>query len=195
MKKGYVAIVLFALFVVLASSYESLTAVDEAAHNAFFGNEFLQLFTWFGNTSTVMVSGAAMLIWQLAVRQWRGALFVLAGVVGTTLINQAFKRLFERPRPEMVGQLESFSFPSGHAMMSVGYIIVLLYFMMQYVSNRAGQRILYSLGFVLLACVGLSRIAHGYHYFTDVLAGWSLAGAWMIGLIMMYERGMKKKEV
>ena len=194
MKKGYLAIVLIIMFIVLAISYKHLTALDEFAHAELFGNEFLTLFSWFGDTSTVFSIAIVMIVWQLVTRNWLGAFLVFSTVAGATLINQILKRVFERPRPEMVNQLESFSFPSGHSMMSVGYLLVLAYLIAQLTRNRIVKRIVYSWTFLLIACIGLSRIARGHHYLSDVLAGWSLAGAWVIGCIMLYEQGIKLKK-
>lgn len=187
MKKGYLAALLMIVFIALALSYEELTALDEFAHNALFGNEFLKMFTWFGNTSTVIGIAVVMIVWQLIIRNWRGAVLVLAGVGGATMINQLLKGLFERPRPEMIDQLESFSFPSGHAMMSVGYLFVLAYLMAKHIANRSMQRVLFSWVLLLVVCIGLSRIARGHHYITDILAGWCLAGAWVIACVIWYE--------
>lgn len=192
MKKSYLGVGLLIVFTLLAINYERLTKLDEQGHALFFGNAFLEGFSWFGNTSTVVAIAVVMIIWQLIVRNWRGAVLVFVSVAGATLINQVLKRVFERPRPEMIDQLESFSFPSGHSMMSVGYLFVLAYLIAQLVVNRSIQRVVYGWTFLLVVCIGLSRIARGHHYVTDVFAGWSLASAWVIGCIMLYERALKR---
>jgi len=194
LKKAYLAAGLLIIFIAFAVSYESLTDLDEFGYSLLFGNEFLKGFSWFGNTTTAFGIGVAMMIWQLFVRNWHGAIFALSSVAGATLINQALKRVFERPRPEMIDQLESFSFPSGHSMMSVGYLVVLAYLLAQYFSSRSIQWAIYIFAILLIACVGLSRIAYGYHYLTDVLAGWCLAGAWVVVCIIGYEK-IKKVRV
>lgn len=192
MKKSYLGVGLLIIFALLAVSYERLTKLDEKGHELLFGNAFLERFSVFGNTSTVVGIVVVMMIWQLVVRNWRGTVLIFASVAGATLINQVLKRVFERPRPYMVDQLESFSFPSAHSMMSVGYLLVLAYLIAQLVASRSMQRVVYGWVLLLVACIGLSRIAHGHHYVTDVLAGWSLAGAWVIGCIILYERTLKR---
>lgn len=192
MKKEYLALVLLLIFVAFAASYNNLTALDELGHRLLFGNTFLKSFSWFGNTSTVVVLTIIIAVWRLVIRNWQGAVLVVVSVAGATGINQLLKRAFERPRPEMVDQLQSFTFPSGHSMMSVGYLLVLGYLVAQSLAKRSTKRVVYGLVLLLIACIGLSRIAYGHHYVTDILAGWSLAGAWVIGCIILYEKKIRE---
>lgn len=192
MKKSTIGVVLIAVFILFAISYENLTELDRVGSALFLGNGVLKWFHLLGNTSVVIGITIIMLVWQLVGRNWWGAALVFGSVCGAAIINQLIKRVFERPRPEMVNQLESFSFPSAHSMLSVAYIVVLVYLLLEKVSKRAIQRVLIVLSSAFMVCVGLARVAQNHHYLTDVLAGWSLAGAWLALCLLIYEKQKSK---
>lgn len=112
--------------------------------------------------------------------------FALAGVLGAsitlgTIFNSLLKNIFERARPEFVAEgvpIDSFSFPSGHAMLSA-----IVYLSLGALLARSEQRRPYKayiLGIViaLTLLIGSSRLYLGVHYPTDVLAGWCIGALW-----------------
>ncbi|MEG0386248.1 MAG: phosphatase PAP2 family protein, partial [Solibacillus sp.] len=49
---------------------------------------------------------------------------------------------------------------------------------------------------VLLAClIGLSRIAEGRHFATDVIAGWSMGYSWFIVCVVWYESRKDNRQI
>lgn len=114
-----------------------------------------------------------------AMRHRRWAISLLAGVGGATAINMLLKVMFQRPRPllwEPLVHESSYSFPSGHAMVSMALAATLVswlwYTRWRYVAMAAGA------AYVLT--VGLSRVYLGVHYPTDIIAGWCVSLAWVI---------------
>ena len=105
---------------------------------------------------------------------------IFAGII-SALASSALKPLFDFPRPASVlldgnfhrigDLLLSKAFPSGHTLTAFA-IASALYF-----SCAKPKRAPLSWLFVLAALVGLSRIAVGAHWLTDVLAGASV-GLW-----------------
>ncbi|MER2115528.1 MAG: phosphatase PAP2 family protein, partial [Solibacillus isronensis] len=102
-------------------------------------------------------------------------------------LNQLLKRIFARPRPEIEDQLSSFSFPAGHAQISVLFFLTLAYLISKWLKNKKWKFITYGLMLVLIFLIGLSRIAEGRHYASDVLAGWSIGYTWFIVSVLWYE--------
>jgi membrane-associated phospholipid phosphatase len=105
-----------------------------------------------------------------------GAMYLLvvtAGVLGYT----GLKHLYARPRPLLTTWLTSPtdpSYPSGHA---AGAMLVLLLAAM-----LLGGRGLVCAAVVLALLIGLSRIAMGVHWPSDVLGGWLFgSGVAMVG--------------
>ncbi len=121
-------------------------------------------------------------------RHVREGVFAAVSIVGSLLLNMAAKHSFARARPDLWRSISpaetTFSFPSGHAMgsMTLAMVLVLLCWS---VRTPWGWRwrwpvTILATAFVLL--VGLSRIYLGVHYPSDILAGWTAALAWVVGV-------------
>lgn len=135
--------------------------------------------------SIVIVATVAFLVFS---RKTRSALFVLASVIGGTILSSAFKALFDRPRPDFAAAAKVFSasFPSGHATVSAVVYLTLGLLLAEAAGKRRLKAYFIGLGIVLTIAVGVSRIYLGVHYPTDVLAGWSLGAAWAIACWIVY---------
>ncbi|MFC4728908.1 phosphatase PAP2 family protein [Coralloluteibacterium thermophilus] len=122
-----------------------------------------------------------VLLW---LRRLRDAVFFVLGVGGSALLNMSAKAFFQRERPtlwESIAPEATFSFPSGHAMGSMAMSACLVVLSWR---TRWRWPMLLGLGlFVLL--VGVSRVYLGVHFPSDVLAGWIVAVAWVIGVHLL----------
>ena len=110
---------------------------------------------------------------------WRGALIV----GGAAAINVLTKLIFHRVRPHLWPSTSSeadYSFPSGHAMISLAVVVSLL--LLAWPTRWRWPTLLAGGLFVLM--VGLSRLYLGVHYPTDVLAGWAAGGAWCCAVLL-----------
>ena len=114
--------------------------------------------------------------------KWRTGAFLAFVVLAGTLISNALKAFFDRPRPDLTGivHVATASFPSGHATVSaVAYLT--LGVVLARAADRLRLKVFYlAAAIVLTGIVGLSRLYLGVHYPTDVAAGWALGGAWAI---------------
>lgn len=123
-------------------------------------------------------------------------LVLLIGVLTAWGLNQLLKDLFQRDRPTGMRLIEedSFSFPSGHAMVSIlfyGLIGYLLWVNVRKIWKAAW--LIPVITIVVVLCIGLSRIYLGVHYPSDVLAGFAAGGAGLIGCIMAIHRIRTRK--
>jgi len=139
---------------------------------------------------TALGSVAVLLLVVLAVagflalaQLWRNLALVLGASGGGLLLMMALKRVFERPRPSVVPPLTfetSYSFPSGHAMMSA-VIYLTLGTLLAQLCPRWWERVyVIAVAGVLTLIIGLTRLYLGVHYPSDVLAGWSVGLAWAL---------------
>ena len=136
------------------------------------GIDAFRVVTFFGGPTVVIVLGGvvAVLLYLRGLR--RDAALIALVLIGAQLLNLALKLAFHRPRPEVAFvNLETYSFPSGHAMMSAALYGTLAYLAWRRIHSRRGQSLLLlaTSGFVALIC--FSRLYLGMHYLSDVLAG------------------------
>jgi undecaprenyl-diphosphatase len=117
----------------------------------------------------------------------RGAVVAVSIASGSLLVS-VFKAGFGRPRPDMAFaelSVPGLSFPSGHASMSA-IVFLTMGALIAATRLRTAERvyILVVAGLMTLL-VGLSRVALGVHWATDVLGGWSFGAAWAVAWLMM----------
>ncbi len=129
-----------------------------------------KVFTFLG--STVFIVGACLAI-LVFMKNKKMAGVIVGSVAISTVVNQAIKNIFRRPRPTVLRLVEekSFSFPSGHTMGATALYGILVYFVMK--SNmKRGLKITLSVILALLPiCVAVSRIYLGAHFASDVTGG------------------------
>ena len=136
----------------------------------------------------LVVVGAALVLALVAAGRARMALVVSIALVAAPLFTDTMKDLIARPRPpDPVADAGGYSFPSGHTLNStVTYGIAALEVWRGSLAWRARAAITASL-IVLIVFVGLSRIALGVHYPSDVIAGW-LAGTVVVSIVAVLDR-------
>ena len=184
------ALITLVMFLIIALNFDtpSFEAFDIKIRSLLFGNSFIILFHYLGEIKFIIVATVIMLLYiAIFKKDFRGVLFVLLTVGVGNGLNQLLKRIFARPRPEIEDQLSSFSFPSGHAQISVLFFLTLAYLISIWLKNKKWKFTTYGLMLVLIFLIGLSRIAEGRHYATDVLAGWSIGYTWFIICVLWYE--------
>jgi undecaprenyl-diphosphatase len=118
------------------------------------------------------------------------ALYVAAATAGGALLSDGLKGLFARPRPELLDPLvstSSWSFPSGHALVSAVVYLTLGSLVAAAVPRRRAKLYVLSVAFVLAGLIGLSRVALRVHYPSDVLAGWLAGLAWALACWVVLE--------
>ena len=133
--------------------------------------------------STVILGLVLVLVLgYLAIARKRMAmLFVFASVVTGQTLSTVLKLLFERPRPDLIPnapEVFTASFPSGHAMVSAVTYLTLAALLTRIETRRVLQHYFMASGVLVTIIVGVSRVALGVHWPTDVAAGWCAGAAW-----------------
>lgn len=143
-------------------------------------------FSWVGGGlgMAVVAAIAAGILFQRGTR-----LDAVAGVVAYVVAEattQVVKLALDRPRPVLDPAVElprTASFPSGHASVSMAVLVV--------VAAILGGRRAVRAAVVVSLAIGLSRVALGVHWVSDVVAGWALGGA--IALAILLARGRLRR--
>ncbi len=146
---------------------------------------FFRVVTMFGS-HLVLVPLGALVLWRLAMagRKRAAIVFLIAGAGGEAL-SSTMKLLFRRPRPEVFfGYIapSTYSFPSGHAMLSACFYGVLAAMIAQRLESRAQRTAVWATAAAAAATIGLSRIYLGVHYPSDVAAGYAAAIVWVFSV-------------
>lgn len=119
--------------------------------------------------------------WYLYSRQKHRLYLYLVCLIGSGVLNQTLKHIFERVRPDILPVIHAggYSFPSGHAMGAICFYGILAYFAGLGLRNKLLRWLLMlTAGFYILL-IGLSRVYLGVHYPTDVLAGYAAGAVWL----------------
>jgi membrane-associated phospholipid phosphatase len=108
-------------------------------------------------------------------------LFILA-VVGTEILTTGLKLGFQRERPFFADPLateSSSSFPSGHSSVSLAVYGTIGFIAARHAATRRGQIAILAASAALVLLIGFSRLYLGVHFLSDVIAGYSVALAWI----------------
>jgi len=139
--------------------------------------------TALGGTAVLVLLTLAALGFLLLNRRWGAAIFLGLSMAGGTLLSNALKSIFDRPRPDLVPhavEVSSASFPSGHAMLSAVAYLTLGALVAETLPKRRFRIYLLLWAVFLTLLVGTTRVYLGVHWPTDVLAGWCIGAAWAL---------------
>lgn len=145
-------------------------------------------FTFVGEPTVLLVICLGFGFWLYQRGQRSQAMTLAIAGVGAIGLNYLLKVLFGRARPALwdrVVDVGQYSFPSGHAMISmvvygtIGYLLV---------KHLGRWRIAIASGTLLLVTgIGLSRLYLGVHWPTDVVAGYAAGIVWLMTCILSLE--------
>lgn len=179
------------MFIAIALTYETtiMKKLDAKAAQLLEGNSAISAFHYLADTK-FMIAVLVLLLITLWVqgRNYRTMAFVFFTFIGGFLLNRAIKNYFARPRPEIMDQLNSYSFPSTHSMLGLIYLMLVALVFSKIIFQKRKYKWPFYTATVLAICIGLSRVAESRHFLTDVLAGWSLGLAWLLICVIIYKR-------
>ncbi|MER7891898.1 phosphatase PAP2 family protein [Micromonospora sp. NPDC094482] len=126
------------------------------------------------------VAALVVVIWLVSRGARRLALWVAVTMLAGGLLGPLLKLLVGRERPDLldpVARAAGFSFPSGHALNATLAAGVLLVVFLPYARGRAGRWALWAAALLLAVLTGVSRVALGVHFTSDIVGGWLLGTA------------------
>jgi len=160
------------------------------AHHGAAGDQIFRAISALGSPLVLITVGLGVAVF-LAIKQ-QGLVLEgwLLAFVGGALLNNILKRAIHRPRPYAASACLShtWSFPSGHAMVSL-----IAYGMLTYVliilgpRSRRVQLAIAGCATLLVLAIGLSRLYLGAHYFSDVVGGYAAGMLWLAACITGFE--------
>jgi membrane-associated phospholipid phosphatase len=146
--------------------------------------------TTLGNFVTLVVVAviAVAVLWRR--RERIDAVFVAFAFLGAQVLSSGMKLGFRRERPFFPDPLASestFSFPSGHALVSLAVYGSIALMLGRRLRRRSDRIVLFGTTGLLVLAIGFSRLYLGVHFLSDVLAGFAAGAAWLALLYVALE--------
>jgi membrane-associated phospholipid phosphatase len=184
------AVVVALLGWAVAAGSAVLLDVDRAVSGALYAGDdrswwlesVLQVATAPGSSAVRGVVFLPVLVWLVLRRAWWTAAWVLTAVALVGPLTTVLKELVGRLRPQFAdggAQLDSLSFPSGHASGVATLVTVALVLAWPLLAPSARRGWL-AAGVALTALVGVTRLWLGVHFLSDVVGGWALGLGWAL---------------
>lgn len=139
--------------------------------------------------STVVFMGITLSIFFLIKKKYHFVIGIVTSLLGSGLSIYLGKNIFEIDRPHEYAYYQEifFSFPSGHATISVAFYGLIYYLLFKNNPSFKSWKILTGIAFIFWILIGISRLYLGVHYFSDVIAGYILGFLWLILSISIIE--------
>lgn len=202
---GLAVVLLLLLFALLAGEVFEGDTRGLDMHLLRAAQRFRTSHPWFGEVmrdlsglgSTVVLSFlvvATVVYLALLAARTSAVLVAASTAAGAVLIHLLLKPAFGRLRPDPAfadHAARGMSFPSGHASMSA-IVFLTLGALLANTRGRWVERVfILAMAAVATFLVGVSRVALGVHWATDVLAGWALGAAWATGWLLVAHRVLR----
>jgi undecaprenyl-diphosphatase len=184
---------------------DNKTAFDDAAFatlSAWVSNvntEVMEGFTFLGKVQFLAPAHLLLTAWFLFVRKHRWYT-IKVPVIGLSsgLLMLGLKDLFDRPRPltPLLEPVAGLSFPSGHALCSMTFFGLLIYFAWKRIKNIYLRLLVTLLLCSTIFMIGLSRVYLRVHHASDVIAGFALGIIWLVislKMLKLIENYSKRK--
>jgi membrane-associated phospholipid phosphatase len=131
---------------------------------------------------------AVVIFWRR--RERIDAAFVALAALGAQVLSTGMKLGFRRDRPFFPDPLateSTFSFPSGHALVSLAVYGSIALVLARRLSSHTERALLLGATALLVIAIGFSRLYLGVHFLSDVLAGYAAGAAWLAFLYVVLE--------
>ncbi|MGR6835482.1 phosphatase PAP2 family protein [Syntrophomonas erecta] len=149
-------------------------------------DSFFSIITQLGSPTAFFIWSGLSLMLLMIYRYRLEGIFLNLCLLTSWAVMHYLKLCFGRFRPpgEALTYASGFSFPSGHAMVSMafyGFVAFLILDMYGGVLSRVGVVLIY----LMIVLIGISRVYLNVHYATDILAGYLLGGLILVMFISL----------
>ena len=152
--------------------------------------------TQLGSLAVIVILSLPISMLLFLRRKFDALICYLTSVIGGAFLNYILKAAIQRDRPitdETLVHVTSFSFPSGHAMLSTILYGMIGYYLIRYINSwRLRSFVALSMVFIILL-IGFTRIYLQVHYLSDIIAGYVGGGLWLVICITGLEIYRKRR--
>ncbi|MEJ7657007.1 MAG: phosphatase PAP2 family protein, partial [Thermoleophilaceae bacterium] len=167
------SILLFSKLAEDVAGHEWIASLDRAvaaslhAQTTALGAGVFTVVTYLGSALVLVPVTALAILTLVRCARRAHAVFMGAALAGGEALNTTLKLAFGRPRPSFADPLATaagFSFPSGHAMVSIVAYGALAFVASAAARSRWAKGLVVLSALVLILAIGFSRIYLGVHY-------------------------------
>lgn len=187
-------IILFLILTVFVKTGKTL-GIDNAIYNFIisFQNDkltyFIKFITKFANVKIIAI---IVILFLIIKRNFIGIIPTIVAI-DVEILNLVLKFILKRDRPNILQliSVDNYSYPSGHAMISMGVYGCFIYLIYKYVDNKKIKICSIVLLSLLILLIGFSRIYLGVHYFSDIIGGFIISICYLI----IFDKVIKRWEI
>jgi len=140
-----------------------------------------------GVIGLTVITAAIVVIMTVRWRSRTPVVLLSIGTAGSLLMTAVGKDLVGRARPPVTSAILPYetspAFPSGHALNNTVVACLVAYLLLLHLTSLLWRIVSMALAVLWFVTIGLTRVFLGYHWLTDVIAGWLLGLAWMAMVI------------
>ena len=147
--------------------------------------------TFLGSVKFIIIINVLVFIYSMVKKKYNLLLITISSIT-SPIVNNILKVIFKRPRPIIINMIEerSYSFPSGHSMISILFYGSIIYLLNKYKIKHC--KLISIILSMLILLIGISRIYLGVHYPSDVLGGYLTAGICLTIITLIYKKKCKE---
>lgn len=183
----FVALIVFAYAVDMVFISKK-TNFDEAAFGLVnelvtpFRTSAMRTISFMGKHTFLIPAYFTLLGYFLLMRKRWFSIRVLAMALSSLSLMFLLKLSFQRSRPDipLLAKVSGFSFPSGHALMSVVFYGLIIYIVWHETKRKWLKALIIGLLLLLILLISFSRIYLRVHYASDVIAGIAMGFIWLV---------------
>lgn len=153
-----------------------------ASHVSDINTDVMQVFTFLGTHTFLIPANLMLVAYFLFIKKHRWySIKVPVVALSSLLLMFCLKLIFHRDRPltPLLEAAQGYSFPSGHATMSITFYGLIIFLVWQN-KKKAWVKWILTIALVLLInFIGVSRVYLRVHYASDVLAGFCVGLMWL----------------
>lgn len=155
---------------------------------------FMEFITFLGKHTLLIPLNFVLIAFFIYKKQKWFAIRIASLSLSSLLLMLVLKLYFQRDRPlfPVLGEAKGFSFPSGHALISVVFYGLLIHAIWHEVKTRWLRNLLAIFFGILILLIAFSRIYLRVHYASDVIAGLAAGFIWLVLSLSMIQRIEKR---
>ena len=196
-KRFYIALVSISLFLLIMVLIlkKGVLNIDNSVYYFIKENlisdeitNYIKIFTNLGGALVLIILS---LILMFLLKNKKDGLAILINLITSFLLNLLMKIIFLRERPGVNNWLVEeigYSFPSGHATVSMAFYGFLIYLAYIKIKNRQTKYWIISILSIVILFIGVSRVYLGVHYLSDILGGFLFSIFYLVIFITIYDK-------